>query len=99
MPHYTEFKLQTSPLTPEDLSAAYKVLIAAKKQGRPFFMFYNCGIASGSSQKHKHMQFLPIDGSSPQHAADGPPVERLARKQKLEADCESHPRPCTIPDR
>ncbi|KAG8899204.1 bifunctional AP-4-A phosphorylase/ADP sulfurylase [Tulasnella sp. 403] len=75
-----EYKLQTSPLTPDDLTAAYRLLSAAKEQGRHFFMFYNCGERSGSSQKHKHMQFIPMSN------ADGPPIERLAKLQVLEAE-------------
>lgn len=83
------FKVQGSPLTPEELTAGYKLLAAAKRQNRPYFMFFNHGIASGSSQRHKHLQFIPTSGSSPDQSPDGPPVEKLARRAKLEADCQS----------
>ncbi|KAG9014184.1 bifunctional AP-4-A phosphorylase/ADP sulfurylase [Tulasnella sp. JGI-2019a] len=75
-----DFKLQTSPLTPPELTAAYKLLIAAKRTGRSFLMFFNCGEASGSSQGHKHTQFLPLDDPT------GPPIEKLARSKRLETD-------------
>ncbi|KAI1785774.1 HIT-like protein [Ganoderma leucocontextum] len=74
-----EFRSQTSPLFPPDLVQAYLFLVAAKKAGRKFFAFYNCGDLSGASQPHKHVQLLPIDD-------DGPPVERLARNSKVEQD-------------
>ncbi|KAL0956341.1 hypothetical protein HGRIS_002491 [Hohenbuehelia grisea] len=81
------FESQSSPLTPPDLIQAYSLLLAAKKAGKNFFAFYNCGENSGASQPHKHIQFIPIDESD-----DGPPVERLARKMKLEKE----ERPFTI---
>ena len=37
------------------------------------------GDFSGASQPLKHVQFLPIDGD------DGPPIDLLARKAKLES--------------
>jgi len=68
---------QNSPLTPNDLVQAYKFLVAAKKAGKHFLAFYNCGDRSGASQSHKHMQFIPVEG-------DGPPLEKLARVQTPE---------------
>ncbi|KAG8940896.1 bifunctional AP-4-A phosphorylase/ADP sulfurylase, partial [Tulasnella sp. 419] len=75
-----DFKLQTSPLTPSDLVAAYKLLSAARRQGRHFISYFNCGPHSGSSQRHKHLQFLPLEGES------GPPIEDAAKRQKLESE-------------
>ncbi|KAF8650435.1 hypothetical protein AX16_005238 [Volvariella volvacea WC 439] len=72
-----EFKSQTSPLTPADLVQTYQFLVAAQRAGRHFFAFYNCGDLSGSSQPHKHIQFLPCP-------PEGPPVERVARLVNLE---------------
>ncbi|KAI0630099.1 ATP adenylyltransferase-domain-containing protein [Trametes polyzona] len=72
-----EFQSQTSPLMPPDLVQAYLFLVAARKAGRKFFVFYNCGDLSGASQPHKHLQLIPIED-------DGPPIERLARATKLE---------------
>ncbi|KIO31513.1 hypothetical protein M407DRAFT_131105 [Tulasnella calospora MUT 4182] len=75
-----EFKRQTAPLTPPDLAAAYNLMSAGRRQGKNFFMFYNCGPLSGSSQPHKHLQFMPI----PEEGA--PPIEKLAQRQRLEVD-------------
>ncbi|KAH9859105.1 ATP adenylyltransferase-domain-containing protein [Lenzites betulinus] len=72
-----EFRSQTAPLVPPDLVQAYIFLIAAQKAGRKFFAFYNCGDLSGASQPHKHLQLIPIED-------DGPPVERLARRARVE---------------
>ncbi|KAL7281424.1 hypothetical protein ACG7TL_004737 [Trametes sanguinea] len=82
----TDFQSQTSPLMPPDLVQAYLFLVAAKKAGRKFFAFYNCGDQSGASQPHKHLQLIPIED-------DGPPIERLARAAKIEHD----ERPFTLP--
>jgi ATP adenylyltransferase len=72
-----EYQSQTSPLMPPDLLTAYSLLVAAQKAGQNLLAFYNCGDNSGASQPHKHLQFIPIEG-------DGPPIERLARRAKLE---------------
>ncbi|RDB24926.1 Diadenosine 5',5'''-P1,P4-tetraphosphate phosphorylase 2 [Hypsizygus marmoreus] len=72
-----EFRSQSSPLMPSELVQAYLLLAAARKSGRNFFAFYNCGDNSGASQPHKHVQFIPVD-------EDGPPVEQLARAANLE---------------
>jgi ATP adenylyltransferase len=68
---------QQSPLYPPDLLAAYDLLFAAQRAGRPFFAFYNCGDRSGASQHHKHMQLMPCEQGDP-------PIEKLARAAKLE---------------
>lgn len=82
-----EFKRQTSPLTPCDLAAAYKLMSAGRRHGKNFFMFYNCGPLSGSSQPHKHLQFMPIPEE------EVPPIEKLAQRQRLEVDgtVKTHP--------
>ncbi|KAF9452732.1 HIT-like protein [Macrolepiota fuliginosa MF-IS2] len=74
-----ENKSQSSPLLPPDLVQTYKILVAARKTGKKYFAFYNCGNFSGASQSHKHVQFLPID-----EGEAGPPIERLARSTNLE---------------
>ncbi|EPQ57184.1 hypothetical protein GLOTRDRAFT_115218 [Gloeophyllum trabeum ATCC 11539] len=74
-----EYESQASPLLPPDLVQAYLLLLAAKKEGTPFFAFYNCGDRSGASQPHKHIQFLPLEDQN------GPPTERLAKAAKLES--------------
>jgi ATP adenylyltransferase len=73
-----EYQSQSAPLYPSDLVQAYGILSAARKAGKHLIAFYNCGLNSGASQLHKHIQFIPIDG-------DGPPIERLARGVQLES--------------
>jgi ATP adenylyltransferase len=73
-----EFKSQSSPLYPSELVQTYQLLLAARKVGKHFIAFYNCGANSGASQLHKHLQFIPIED-------DGPPIERLARSVNLES--------------
>ncbi|THH29206.1 hypothetical protein EUX98_g4982 [Antrodiella citrinella] len=72
-----EFRPQTAPLMTSDLVQTYQMLLAALAAGRKFFAFYNCGVLSGASQPHKHLQFIPIED-------DGPPTEKLARSTHLE---------------
>lgn len=72
-----KYASQNAPLTPPDLVQAYLLLVAAKKAGKHFMAFYNCGDRSGASQPHKHIQFIPIED-------DGPPIEKLARVQNPE---------------
>lgn len=52
-------ELQTAPLTPPQLLVAYQIIQAFKGE---LLSFYNCGDMSGASQKHKHIQFVPIEG-------------------------------------
>ncbi|CAA7261732.1 unnamed protein product [Cyclocybe aegerita] len=73
-----DFRSQASPLMPSELVQTYLFLLAARKLGKQFFAFYNCGDNSGASQPHKHIQFLPLDD------ARGPPIEKLARDAQLE---------------
>ncbi|KAJ2918606.1 hypothetical protein MD484_g1815, partial [Candolleomyces efflorescens] len=73
-----EFRSQASPLLPPELVQTYSLLVAAKRSGRNFFAFYNCGENSGASQPHKHVQFLPTESPS------SPPIETLARRIQLE---------------
>ncbi|KAF8813844.1 hypothetical protein BYT27DRAFT_7180611 [Phlegmacium glaucopus] len=73
-----EFKSQASPLTPSELLQTYLLLSAARKSGKKFFAFYNCGGNSGASQPHKHIQFIPLESE------DGPPIDRLARRAHIE---------------
>ncbi|KZT72235.1 hypothetical protein DAEQUDRAFT_755402 [Daedalea quercina L-15889] len=72
-----EFQSQTAPLLPSDLVQTYLFLLAAQRAGRRYFAFYNCGDLSGASQPHKHLQLIPVED-------DGPPVERLARRTKID---------------
>jgi len=73
-----EFKSQASPLLPSELVQTYLLLSAARKSGKKFLAFYNCGDNSGASQPHKHIQFIPLDNE------DGPPIDRLAKQAHIE---------------
>lgn len=57
-----EYLLQTSPLSPKDLLATYKLLDQLDDEDEMLrhLAFYNCGPDSGSSQDHKHLQILPL---------------------------------------
>ncbi|GJJ06356.1 hypothetical protein Clacol_000547 [Clathrus columnatus] len=66
-----EYRSQTSPLSPSDLLQSYWLLLAAKQIDQSLIAFYNCGDASGASQLHKHIQFIPIEGDLP--------IEKLAK--------------------
>lgn len=57
-----EYKHQTSPLTPKDLLASYQLLCSLDDEDEMMrhIAFYNCGPNSGSSQDHKHLQFLAL---------------------------------------
>lgn len=76
--NFLEYQPQSSPLTPADLVQTYLLLLAAQARRLPYFAFFNCGIQSGASQPHKHIQFLP----TPEF--NGPPIERLASATKVE---------------
>jgi ATP adenylyltransferase len=55
------FKQQTDLLDQDDLAAAYACLKAYRDNGEELFGFFNSGDASGASQPHRHIQFLPVD--------------------------------------
>lgn len=56
-----DFVPQESPLRPQDLEASLQLLKAANKQsGKRHIGFFNCGINSGASVTHKHIQFLTL---------------------------------------
>ncbi|KAI6040311.1 ATP adenylyltransferase-domain-containing protein [Pisolithus marmoratus] len=73
-----EFRPQTSPLLPSDVVQIYQLLLAARRANKNLIAFYNCGINSGASQPHKHVQFIEVD-------RDGPPLEKITRNLKIEA--------------
>lgn len=58
----TAFKDQCSPLSPEDLLTAYKLLLKLddEDENKRNMVFYNSGPTSGSSQDHKHLQILQL---------------------------------------
>ncbi|KAG5720290.1 5',5'''-P-1,P-4-tetraphosphate phosphorylase 2 [Termitomyces sp. T112] len=72
-----EFQSQTSPLMPPDLVQTYFLLAEARKLGKQYFAFYNCGEHSGASQPRKHIQFIPVHDKNP-------PIEVLAKAANLE---------------
>lgn len=53
-----EFRKQTEDLDLDDLGVALALLKAFKT---PSVVIYNCGVESGSSQGHKHLQLFPTD--------------------------------------
>jgi ATP adenylyltransferase len=55
------FKQQTDPLEQDDFEAAYACLKAYRENGEELFGFFNSGEASGASQPHRHIQFLPVE--------------------------------------
>lgn len=57
-----EFKPQTSALTPKDLFTAYSLIDKLDDEDEMIrhMAFYNCGVNSGSSQDHKHLQLLKL---------------------------------------
>lgn len=55
------FKEQTNLLEQGDLGAAYACLKAYRDNGEELFGFFNSGKASGASQPHRHIQFLPVE--------------------------------------
>ncbi|PMD20322.1 HIT-like protein [Hyaloscypha hepaticicola] len=55
------FKQQTDVLEQDDLEAAYACLKAYRDNGEELFGFFNSGDASGASQPHRHIQFLPVE--------------------------------------
>ena len=54
--HTTLFVPQTDDLDFADLAAAWAVL---RRMKTPQMIIYNCGVESGSSQGHKHVQIFP----------------------------------------
>jgi ATP adenylyltransferase len=55
------FEQQTDLLEQDDLEAAYACLKAYRDNGEELFGFFNSGKASGASQPHRHIQFLPVE--------------------------------------
>lgn len=54
------FKSQTTPLSPDELTATYSLLKQFKNDEHQWFAFYNCGEESGASQPHKHVQLMTL---------------------------------------
>ena len=58
--HTTLFVPQTDDLDSTDLAAAWAIL---RQMDTPQMIIYNCGVESGSSQGHKHVQIFPRQDS------------------------------------
>ncbi|CAE6486236.1 unnamed protein product [Rhizoctonia solani] len=81
------FQSQNSPLTPPQLTQAYLLIRASQKSKTPLFAFYNCGVDSGASQPHKHIQFVPTTREDSDDEEDSrPPVEAYVQGLKIEDD-------------
>ncbi|KAI5781030.1 hypothetical protein DFH27DRAFT_656848 [Peziza echinospora] len=70
--HTTEFQPQSEPLNESDVRVGVEVLRAFNRRaedgaegegdgddGDGYMLFFNCGVGSGASQAHKHMQVVP----------------------------------------
>jgi ATP adenylyltransferase len=57
----TKFKEQTDLLEEQDIEAAYRCIESYGKAGEELFGFFNSGEHSGASQRHRHIQFLPVE--------------------------------------
>jgi hypothetical protein len=83
------FQPQNSPLTPPDLTQTYLLIRASQKSKSPIFAFYNCGIDSGASQAHKHIQFISTRDEEADDDDDDdsrPPVEAYVQRLNIEDD-------------
>ncbi|KAH3899543.1 related to 5',5'''-P-1,P-4-tetraphosphate phosphorylase 2 [Saccharomycodes ludwigii] len=59
------FESQTAPLSPKDLLTSYNLLKKLDnddESDKRHVAFYNCGVNSGSSQDHKHLQIIELPG-------------------------------------
>ncbi|KAL2270560.1 hypothetical protein VTJ83DRAFT_2744 [Remersonia thermophila] len=64
------WRRQHEPLDAEDFAAATQVLGSLARTSSPpssrhrrrYLLFFNCGLDSGCSRVHKHLQILPVDG-------------------------------------
>jgi len=63
--HTTDFQPQSEPLNESDVRVGVEVLRAfcrpeeGEGEGEGYMLFFNCGVGSGASQAHKHMQVVP----------------------------------------
>jgi len=61
----TAFEEQTWLLAVEDFEAAWAVIgdwTSDRGERKDLFGFFNSGNHSGASQRHRHLQFLPVEG-------------------------------------
>lgn len=56
----TSFAPQNADLDADDLGVAWALLGAFRR--RRMLAIYNCGLLAGASQKHKHLQIVPLVG-------------------------------------
>ncbi|ORX49542.1 HIT-like protein [Hesseltinella vesiculosa] len=68
-----EFQEQSQPLLPPDLLIAWRTMEEA--YAKPGVIFYNCGEDSGASQRHKHVQLIPVSDQGVQ-----PPIQEMLNK-------------------
>ncbi|CAF1304544.1 unnamed protein product [Adineta steineri] len=61
LPH--DFAKQSDVLSSDDLTLIYEILQNHKTT--KLIAFFNCGEESGASQKHKHIQFYPVEDNEP----------------------------------
>jgi sulfate adenylyltransferase (ADP) / ATP adenylyltransferase len=75
------YKEQTHRLEQEDIALAFECLKSWESggqsdNGRKLFAFFNSGPHSGASQRHRHLQFLPVESMLSQ-TSDGNGWEAL----------------------
>ncbi len=75
-----EFQEQTEALTLEDFQAAEAVLKAL-----PSLIFFNGGKLAGASQRHKHLQAIPLPGPSDTEHREPDQTNPIPLNQYLEA--------------
>lgn len=74
------FKEQTHLLEEADLAATYACLRAYKTEGLELYAFFNSGEHSGASQRHRHIQLLPVQSMTAGLESKGawsPLIDRL----------------------
>lgn len=85
-----EFASQDLPPAPETLALAYRIVAAHKggSMGTELLAFYNCGVTSGASQPHRHLQFVqcpPLDTTTEEAEESG----RLTKEEQGKiTECE-----------
>ncbi|KAK8829340.1 hypothetical protein WA577_004605 [Blastocystis sp. JDR] len=72
-----DFQSQLNPLNLSDFTALSSVLREV-----PSLVFYNCGVDSGASQRHKHMQLIPFS----QFEKEMTPFDEVMLKENHDRD-------------
>lgn len=68
-----EFESQNEDLAIKDWCAIHACL---EDLSDPYLLFYNCGVDSGASQPHKHVQVIPLSQVDPENPDQEPPLRQ-----------------------